>query len=74
MVRRQQRWHRRAGLQIAFFGREFAVGRDDTLYAATPLLEAFGLIISHAATIPDDGPKRTIMINYMRRALQVCFT
>ena len=33
-------------------GREFAIGRDDALYAATPPLEALGLIISHAATIP----------------------
>ena len=31
-------------------------------------LEALRLIISHAATIPDDGPKRTIMINDVRRA------
>ena len=49
-------------------GREFAVGRDDALYAATPPLKALGLIFSHAATIPDDGPKRTIMINDVRRA------
>ena len=33
-------------------GRELSVGRDDALYAATPPLEAVGLIISHAATIP----------------------
>ena len=49
-------------------GREFAVGRDDALYAATHPLEALRLTISHAATIPDDGPKRTIMINDVRHA------
>ena len=49
-------------------GREFAIGKDDALYAATPPLEALGLIISHAATIPVDGPKRTIIINDVRRA------
>ena len=49
-------------------GREFAIGRDDALYAATPPLEALRLIISHAAAIPDDGPRRTIMINDVRRA------
>ena len=31
-------------------GREFNVGRDDALYAATPPLEALRLIISNAAT------------------------
>ena len=40
--------------------REFAVGRDDALYAATAPLKALGLIISHAATIPERGPKRTL--------------
>ena len=49
-------------------GREFSICRDDALYDATPPLEALRLIISHAATILDDGPRRTIMINDVRRA------
>ena len=49
-------------------GREFNVGKDDALYAATPPLEALRLIISHAATFPDSGPPRVIMINDVRRA------
>ena len=49
-------------------GQEFAVGRDDALYAATPPLESLRLIISHAATIPDDSPGHTIMINGVRQA------
>ena len=49
-------------------GQEFAIGKDDALYAATPPLEALRIIISHAATFPDEGPERVIMINDMRRA------
>ena len=49
-------------------GTEFAVGNDDALYAATPPSEALRIIISHAATYPDDGPKRVIMMNGVRRA------
>ena len=49
-------------------GREFNVGRDDALYAATPPLEALRIIISHAATNPEKGPERVIMINDVRRA------
>ena len=49
-------------------GREFAVGRDNALYATTPPLEALGLIISHAATIPEEYPKCTLMINDVCRA------
>ena len=49
-------------------GREFNVGKDDALYAATPPLEALRLIISHAATYSDGGPQRVIMINDVRRA------
>ena len=33
-----------------FVAREFNQGRDDTLYASTPPLEALRLIISHAST------------------------
>ena len=46
-------------------GREFAVGN---VYAATPPLEALRIIISHAATYPESGPERVIMINDVRRA------
>ena len=48
--------------------REFAVGKDDALYAATPPMEALRIIISHAATTPENGPERVIMINDVRRA------
>ena len=36
-------------------GREFNVGRGDALYAATSPLEAFRVVISHAATHPQWG-------------------
>ena len=36
-------------------GREFNTHKDDSLYAATPPLEALRLIISHAATIRIGG-------------------
>ena len=49
-------------------GREFAIGKDDALYVVTPSLEALTIIISHAATYPDEGPERVIMINDVRRA------
>ena len=51
-------------------GREFNVGRDDTLYAATPPLEALRVVISHAATHDrgKSGQRRNVMINDVRRA------
>ena len=51
-------------------GREFNVGRDDTLYAATPPLEALRLILSHAGMwIPGrNGERKAVMINDVRRA------
>ena len=52
-------------------GREFNVGRDDSLYAATPPLEALRLILSNAATrIPGGGggERKAIMINDVWRA------
>ena len=49
-------------------GREFNIGRDDALYAATPPLEALRLVISHAATHQSDGVRRMVMINDVRRA------
>ena len=36
-------------------GREFNVGCDDALYAATPPLEAIRVVISHAATHSKGG-------------------
>ena len=51
-------------------GREFNVGRDDTLYAATPPLEALRVVLSHAATwcSSDVSRRRGVMINDVRRA------
>ena len=49
-------------------GREFAVEKDDALYAATPPLEALRLIISHAGTDTESGGRRALMINDVRRA------
>ena len=51
-------------------GREFNVGRDDNLYAATPPLEALRFVISHAATWARGRSRgrRSIMINDVRRA------
>ena len=49
-------------------GREFNIGRDDALYAATPPLEALRLVISHAATHQSSGVRRMVMINDVRRA------
>ena len=50
-------------------GREFNVGKDDSLYAATPPLEALRMIISQAATQCADGTfNREVMINDVSRA------
>lgn len=49
-------------------GREFNVGRDDALYAATPPLEALRVIISHAATFTCGSAHREVMVNDVRRA------
>ena len=50
-------------------GREFNQGKDDTLYAATPPLEALRAIISWAATQDaDEGERREIMVNDVSRA------
>ena len=42
--------------------------KDGALYAATSPLEALRIIISHAATFPDEGPERVIMLNDVGRA------
>ena len=50
-------------------GQEFNIGKDDSLYAATPPLEALRLIASQAATCCADGNfDREIMINDVSRA------
>jgi hypothetical protein len=51
-------------------GREFNVGRDDSLYAATPPLEALRVVLSHAATWCDGNMsgRRGVMINDVRQA------
>ena len=49
-------------------GREFNVGRDDALYASSPPLEALRLIVSRAAAHVDDGRRRLIMMNDVRRS------
>ena len=50
--------------------REFNQGKDDTLYASTPPLEALRLIISHAATYNATKPeeRRELMVNDVSRA------
>jgi len=51
-----------------FVGKEFNDGKDATLFAATPPLEALRLLVSEAAT--DDGGhhRKVIMINDVARA------
>ena len=51
-------------------GREYNEGKDDSLYASTPPLEALRLIVSHAASVEENhkGERREIMINDVRRA------
>ena len=49
-------------------GREFNIGRDDALYAATPPLDALRLVIGHAATHSHSGSWRSVMVNDVRRA------
>ena len=47
-------------------GREFNQGRDDSLYASTPPLEAMRAIASYAAS--GGGNAREVMVNDVRRA------
>ena len=49
-------------------GREFNIGRDDALYAWAPPLEAFGLIVSYAATHGTDIGRKMIMIHDVKSA------
>ena len=51
-------------------GREFNVERDDTLYAATPPLEALRLVLSNAAawTKGKGKVRKNVMVNDVRRA------
>ena len=51
-------------------GREFNTHKDDSLYAATPPLEALRLITSWAATIDEEGKGHCheVMINDVSRA------
>ena len=58
-------------------GREFNTSKDDSLYAATPPIEALRIIVSHAATISGGGRtrggckgdrRRELMINDVSRA------
>ena len=48
-------------------GREFNVGKDDTLYASTPPLEALRVITSHAATeVPGEERRQMIVCGVAR--------
>ena len=52
-------------------GREFNIGKDDSLYASTPHLKALRYVVSGAGTWGGEGSKRwrrAIMINDVRRA------
>ena len=49
-------------------GKEFNVGSDPALYAATPPLEALRLIVSRAATTRRGSGKMKVMINDVKRA------
>ena len=54
---------------LRLVGREFKEGKDDSLYAATPPLEAMRLILSHAATASGgDIYGKEIMVNDVSRA------
>ena len=48
-------------------GREYNTYKDNSLYAATPPLEALRVILSFAATVDEDGPKQ-VMVNDVSRA------
>ena len=56
---------RRPNYRSRLVGKEFNTYADDSLYAATPPLEALRLIVSKAAT---SDKRRHIMINDVRRA------
>ena len=47
---------------------EFATHKDDSLYAATPPLEALRMVISHAATMKKGDAPKQILIADVRRA------
>ena len=56
-------------IRARLVGKEFRTTSDDSLYAATPPLEALRVVISHAATESKDGSQtRAVMINDVRRA------
>ena len=49
-------------------GREFNTYKDDSLYAATPPLEALRAIVSQAATNTRRGERQELMVNDISRA------
>ena len=51
-------------------GREFADGKDDSLYAATPPLEALRVVVSHGSTdlVDEEGRGCEVMVNDVSRA------
>ena len=51
-----------------FVAKEFNDGKDDTLFAATPPLEALRILVSEAATIDPTGSDKVIMTNDVSRA------
>ena len=53
---------------MSTLGREFNIGRDDDLYAATPPLEALRLIVSNAATSLGGDRAREVIVSDVRRA------
>ena len=56
-------------IRARLVGKEFRTHNDDSLYAATPPLEALRLIVSHAATLNSTGEAmREVMVNDVRRA------
>ena len=50
-------------IRCRLVGQEYARKKDDSLYAATPPLEALRVVLSWAATISKDGKKREVMVN-----------
>ena len=51
-----------------YVGKEYNDGTDATLFAATPPLEALGLLLSEAATLDESRVRKVIVLNDVGRA------
>ena len=64
--------HEHPDMRSRLVGQELNTGKNDELYASTPLLGALRFVISSAATWSADGEQRHVMVNDERTGVLLC--